>query len=104
MVNGISKMPNRLAKASGFVSVPQGDRVVCDRQDGPVCLGAVPGAHEYLSNSPAKRVINSFGKDSLEASGIKGSDVCKNFWKTQPSEGSNVFGLPNRVELILKIP
>lgn len=41
-------MTNHLTEASGFCSIPQGNRVVCDHDERPVCLDAVPRAHKHL--------------------------------------------------------
>ena len=61
-------MTNHLAKASGFVSVPQGNRVVGDRKEGPVCLDAVPGAHKHFPESEMLLdvLMEGFDPDALK--------------------------------------
>ena len=68
MRNRVSEMTNHLAKASGFRSVPQDDRVVGDHDERPVCLDAVPGAHKHLSKSEMlfHVLVEGFDPDPLQ--------------------------------------
>jgi len=61
-------MTNHLTKTSGFVSIPQGNRVVGDRQEGPVCLDAVPRAHKHFPESEMLLdvLMEGFDPDALE--------------------------------------
>ena len=64
-------MTNHLAKTSGFVSIPQGDRVVSDPKNGPVCLDPVPGAHKHFSKAKMLFgvLMKGFDPDSLQING-----------------------------------
>ena len=64
-------MANHLAKASGSGSIPQGDRVVSDPEDSPVCLDTVPGAHKHLSKTEMLLgvLVKGFDPDPLQIDG-----------------------------------
>ena len=68
MRNRVSEMTNHLAKASGFRSIPQGNRVVGNHDERPVCLDAVPGAHKHLSKSEMlfNVLMEGFDPDPLQ--------------------------------------
>ena len=68
MRNRISEMTNHLAKTPGFFSVPQGNRVVSNPDQGPVCLDAVPGTHKDLAKSEVlfDVLVEGFDPDPLE--------------------------------------
>jgi len=44
-------MTNHLTKTPGSVPIPQGDQVVGDPDESPVCLDSVPGTHKDLAKS-----------------------------------------------------
>lgn len=61
-------MTNHLTKTPGFVSIPQGNRVVSDRKEGPVCLDAVPRSHKHFPESEMLLdvLMEGFDPDALK--------------------------------------
>lgn len=64
-------MTNHLTKTSGAGSIPQGDRVVSDPQNGPVCLDTVPGTHKHFSKAEMLFgvLMKGFDPDPLQING-----------------------------------
>jgi len=68
MRNRLSEMTNHLAKTPGSVSIPQGNRVVSNPDQGPVCLDSVPGSHKDLAKAEVlfDVLVEGFDPDPLE--------------------------------------
>lgn len=60
-------MTNHLTKTAGSISVGQGNGVVGDQKNGPVCLDTVPRAHKHFPESEMLLdvLMESFDPDSL---------------------------------------
>lgn len=70
MRNRIPEMPNHLAETSGLGIVPEGNQIVGDSQESPVCLDAFPRAHKHLSKS--EMLFDFFVEDlDREAFGVE---------------------------------
>jgi hypothetical protein len=61
-------MTNHLTKTSGPVPVPQGDQVVGDPDQSPVCLDSIPGTHKDLAEPEVLLdvLVEGFDPDALE--------------------------------------
>ena len=68
MRNRISEMTNHLSKTPGPGSIPQGNRVVSNPDQSPVCLDSVPGSHKDLAKSEVlfDVLMEGFDPDPLE--------------------------------------
>jgi hypothetical protein len=61
-------MTNHLTKTSGSVSIPQGNQVVGDPDESPVCLNSIPGTHKDLAKSEVLLdvLVEGFDPDPLK--------------------------------------